>query len=246
MIVEANNLSETKEQPILPDPTFATRKVAVLIGNGGRLQAIVAGTQIAGSRAELALVVSYKQYSVGLEWARQNGLAAQYLGWADWKAKAQSRAEFDIALADLLEQHKIELVVLAGWGLLLSPPFLARFPGRLINVHPALLTATLADKVALSDGRLIPVFRGNHAIEEAWAAKVPVTGCTVHYVTEEMDIGPVILKREVPRLPDDTLESLKAHIHAAEEEILPLAIQLVCQKLILTGEEPRVNIQERV
>lgn len=205
-------------------------KIAVLIGGGGRLKAIVDGTRQPEARAEVALVVSFKRHSAGLEWAREQEIAAEYLRWVDWKAQGKSREEFDLALAELLQQHGVELVVLAGWGLMLSTTFLSRFPDRIINVHPALITDTLADEIALEDGRYIPVFRGNHAIEDAWEAGVPVTGCTVHYVTPEMDVGPVILKREVPRQPDDTLATLAHRVHAAEDELLPQAIEIVCHK----------------
>ena len=207
-------------------------KIAALIGGGGRLKAIESGTRQADSRAELALVVSFKRHSVGLEWARERGIPSQYLRWPHWKAQGKSREEFDAALADLLHEHQIELVVLAGWGLMLSPTFLAQFPERIINVHPALLTDTQASTVALADGRQIPVFRGNYALEEAWAAEVPVTGCTVHYVTSEMDAGPVILQREVPRLPTDTLSTLSERVHAAEDELLPQSIEIACQRLL--------------
>ncbi len=206
-------------------------KIAALIGGGGRLPAIYAGTQKPDALAELALVVSFKRKSSGLEWARELGLPAEYFRWIDWKAQNKQRAEFDLALAELLHARQIELIVLAGWGLLLSPAFLEQFPNRLINVHPALLTDNLAEEVSLEDGRRIPVFRGNYALEEAWKAGVPVTGCTVHYVTSEMDVGPVILKREVPRLPNDTLETLSERVHAAEDEILPQAIEIVCKRL---------------
>ncbi len=206
-------------------------KIAALIGGGGRLKVIEAGTRVPDAGVELALVVSFKRHSAGLEWAREQGIPTEYLRWSEWKARGHSRLEFDAALAELLHAHAIELVVLAGWGLLLSPRFLTQFPNRIINVHPALLTDQIADEVALEDGRHIPVFRGNHALEEAWEADVLVTGCTVHYVTTEMDVGPIILKREVPRLPDDTLEMLTNRVHAAEDEILPQAIEIVRKQL---------------
>jgi folate-dependent phosphoribosylglycinamide formyltransferase PurN len=203
----------------------------VLIGGGSRLAAIYEGSHQPGSLAEITLVLSFKKRSSGLEWAKEQGLEARYWRWSDWKAAGHSRTEYDTSLATLLLEYRIDLVVLAGWGLLLSESFLEKFPGRIINVHPALLTETFEPYITLSDGRSIPVFRGNHAIEEALAAGIDTTGCTVHYVTGLMDAGPVLLQREVPILPGDTYETLADRIHAAEDELLPRAIEIACQKL---------------
>ena len=175
-------------------------KLAVLIGGGGRLEAIYKGTQQPQSRAEIALVVSFKRQSSGMEWATKQGLNAQYLRWADFKQAGRSRAEYDAALAQLLQAHRIELVVLAGWGLLLTPAFLDRFAGRIINVHPALLTATAQAKFRLANGHFVPVFRGNDALEKALHSGVNTTGCTVHYVTRQMDTGPLIMPLKLWRL----------------------------------------------
>lgn len=233
---EAGKAGEMKEENSSLIAHHSSLRLAVLIGGGGRLRAVVEGTRQADSRAEVALVVSFKRHSAGLEWAREIGLPTEYFRWADWKAQGRGREEFDLALAELLHRHRVDLVVLAGWGLLISSAFLAQFPDRVINIHPALLTDTLEDEIALSNGTMIPVFRGNHAIEEAWEAGVPFTGCTVHYVTTEMDAGPVILKREVPRLPDDSLETLSGRVHAAEDELLPQAIQLACRSILATDK----------
>lgn len=203
-------------------------RLAVLIGGGGRLRAIYEGVQRPDSKGQIALVISFKKESPGLEWARTQGLNGRYWRWSEWRKAGHSRAEYDTALADLLVEHQIDLVVLAGWGLLLQPEFLARWAGRVINVHPALLTPTLEPEVRLEDGRTIPVFRGNHAIELALAAGVDTTGCTVHYVTAEMDAGPILLKREVPIYPHDTLATLTDRIHKAEDELLPQGIEIAC------------------
>jgi formyltetrahydrofolate-dependent phosphoribosylglycinamide formyltransferase len=163
------------------------------------------------------------------------GLARPGLALVGVEASGRSREEYDQALAELLDENGIELIVLAGWGLLLSPAFIERFKGRIINVHPALLTETFEKYVTLSDGRSIEVFRGNNAIELALAAGVDTTGCTVHYVTEQMDAGPVLLKQEVPILPNDNFDSLAERIHAMEDRLLPEGIELACQR-ILTGD----------
>lgn len=207
------------------------KRLAVLIGGGSRLPAIYEGSKQPGSSAEIALVLSFKKCSSGLEWAKEQGLEARYWRWSDWKAAGHSRIEFDNSLATLLQEYQIDLVVLAGWGLLLGEPFLEKFPGRIINVHPALLTETFESHITLANGRSIPVFRGNHAIEEVLAAGIDTTGCTVHYVTGLMDAGLILLQREVPILPGDTYDTLAGRIHAAEDELLPQAIEIACQQI---------------
>jgi phosphoribosylglycinamide formyltransferase-1 len=207
-------------------------KLAVLIGGGGRLPAVYHATKDPNSKAEICLVISFKRYSAGIDFAQAHNLKAAYCRWADYKKQNYSRAQFDEVLLELLKTHNIDLVVLAGWGLLLSPNLVRTFEGRMINVHPALLTNTLQTETTLEDGRTIPVLRGNNAVELALEKGLDTTGCTVHYVTEEMDVGKVILKKEVPILPSDTLESLYERVHAAEDEILPQALEIVCAELI--------------
>ncbi len=114
----------------------------------------------------------------------------------------ESREERDLVMASWLEQHSVELVVLAGFMQLLTKPFLARFPERVVNVHPSLL----------------PAFPGMHAIEEALASGVPETGVTVHIVDEGLDTGPVLRQEAVPLEPRETLEK---RIHAVEHRLLP-------------------------
>jgi phosphoribosylglycinamide formyltransferase-1 len=118
-----------------------------------------------------------------------------------------SRVERDLALADWLESLGARLVVCAGYMQLLTPPFLARFPGRVINVHPSLL----------------PAFPGTDAVEDALAAGVTETGVTVHYVDEGIDTGPVIVQQRVAIEPGDTAETLLARLHEVEHRLLPAA-----------------------
>lgn len=207
-------------------------RLGVLIGGGGRLPAIVAGVGRPQSRAEIGLILSFKKKSPGLDWAIEQGLPAQPFRWSEYKAKGYSREAYDHALSHALDTGKIDLIVLAGWGLLLSPAFIERYKGRIINVHPALLTETFESQVALSDGRNVPVFRGNEAIEAALAAGVDMTGATVHYVTDLMDAGPILLKQEVPVLPGDDFDSLTGRIHAVEDVLLPEGIEIACQRIL--------------
>jgi phosphoribosylglycinamide formyltransferase-1 len=126
-----------------------------------------------------------------------------------------SLAERDAAMGVWLGEHGVELVVNAGYDRILSPAFLSAFPGRILNVHPSLL----------------PAFGGSmHAVADALARRVAVTGCTVHVVTEELDAGPILAQATVPVLPDDTVETLHARIQVEEHRILPEAIELIAQK----------------
>lgn len=120
-----------------------------------------------------------------------------------------SREERDLVLATWLEEHDVELVVLAGFMQLLTPPFLDRFPGRIVNVHPSLL----------------PAFPGMHAIEDAMAAGVSSTGVTVHLVDEGVDTGPILRQEVVDVEPRETLEE---RIHAVEHRLLPEVVSELC------------------
>ncbi|MCM8775233.1 MAG: phosphoribosylglycinamide formyltransferase [Candidatus Omnitrophica bacterium] len=122
-----------------------------------------------------------------------------------------SKPEFENAIIRHLEASQIDLIALAGFMKILSPDFVKRYRGRIINIHPAYL----------------PDFRGAHAIRDAFEAKVKETGVTVHFVDEGVDTGPIILQRKVPIDPQDTLESLEAKIHAVEYELYPEALRLV-------------------
>lgn len=126
-----------------------------------------------------------------------------------------SRTERDTAMADWLQQHDVDVVVLAGYMHLLTPQFLERFPERVINVHPSLL----------------PDFPGAHAVADQLAAGVRESGCTVHVVIEEVDAGPVLVQERVPVLDGDTVETLHERIKQVEHRLLPQAIEeLLCAR----------------
>jgi phosphoribosylglycinamide formyltransferase 1 len=120
----------------------------------------------------------------------------------------------DVAMADWLGRHGVELVVCAGYMHLLTPAFLARFPGRVINVHPAPL----------------PGFPGAHPLEDLLAAGAPEAAATVHYVDEGVDSGPVIASEPVPVLAGDTVESLRGRVHEAEHRLLPKVVRELCAR----------------
>ena len=174
--------------------------IGVLVsGQGTNLQALIDGG------LPISAVASNRRDAPALLRARAAGVPTATFS-LDCHA---TREERDLVLASWLEEHGVELVVLAGYMHLLTPPFLRRFPGRVINVHPSLL----------------PDFPGVHAIEDALAAGVVVTGVTVHYVDEGFDTGPVIVQEEVPVEPR---ESLVDRIHAAEHRLLPEVVTRLC------------------
>ena len=174
--------------------------IGVLVsGQGTNLQALIDGG------LPISAVASNRRGAPALLRARTAGIPTATFS-LDCHA---SREERDLVLASWLEEHGVELVVLAGYMHLLTPPFLRRFPGRVINVHPSLL----------------PDFPGVHPIEDALDAGVDVTGVTVHYVDEGIDTGPVIVQEEVRVEPRATLVE---RIHAAEHRLLPEVVTRLC------------------
>jgi phosphoribosylglycinamide formyltransferase-1 len=174
--------------------------IGVLVsGNGTNLQALVdAGLPIGA-------VASNRNDAYALIRAREAGIPT-----ATFSSSCHvDRAERDLVMATWLEEHGVDLVVLAGYMHLLTPPFLRRFPGRVVNVHPSLL----------------PAFPGAHALDDALAAGVDETGVTVHFVDEGLDTGPVIAQERVDVDPRATLEE---RIHAVEHRLLPKVVEELC------------------
>jgi formyltetrahydrofolate-dependent phosphoribosylglycinamide formyltransferase len=186
------------------------RLVVLISGSGTNLQAILDACRTGTLPAQVAAVVSNKRDAFGLERAKSAGVPAV----AKPRPKEQDRREYDSQLAELVASYRPDWVVLAGWMRVLSADFLNRFPGRVINLHPALPGA----------------FPGTHAIERAFEAyrtgAIRGTGVMVHLVPDEgVDCGPVLLQEQVPILPEDTLATLEARIHAVEHRLLVAAIQ---------------------
>jgi phosphoribosylglycinamide formyltransferase 1 len=171
--------------------------IGVLVsGNGSNLQALI------DTGLPVAAVASNRKDAYALERARAANIPTATFA-LDCHA---TRDERDLVMATWLEEHGVELVVLAGYMHLLTKPFLDRFPGRIVNVHPSLL----------------PAFPGADAIADALAAGVATTGVTVHYVDEGLDSGPIIRQEEVPVEPRATLEE---RIHAVEHRLLPEVVR---------------------
>jgi phosphoribosylglycinamide formyltransferase-1 len=185
------------------------KRLAVLLsGRGSNFEAIaeaVAAGEI--PEAEIVAVISDVPGAAGLERARQRGLPAHGVD----RRRFASRREHEAAILRILETARPDVICLAGYMRVLSPEFVAKFPRRILNIHPALL----------------PKFPGLHAQRRALEAGETVSGCTVHFVDEGTDTGPAILQRTVPILPGDTEESLSERILAEEHEAYPEAIRRV-------------------
>lgn len=193
-------------------------KLAVLIGKGGRLKAIHQCVKKI-KNADLVLVVSHKKISPGVEWAKEKGTESFYFRLSDWK---ESREVYNLALVDILKKRNVNLVVLAGWDLILSKELLSCFLNKVINIHPS----------------LCPAFPGMDAEKKALDYGAKYTGCTLHFVDPGVDTGAIILQRAVRIGPKETVESLQKKIHKKEEEILCEGIRLFCQgKLKIEGNK---------
>jgi phosphoribosylglycinamide formyltransferase-1 len=197
-------------------------KVAVMAsGRGTDFQSLVDAVEGGRLQVELVLLVCNNRDAPVIERARRHGVPWKYI---DHRGRTREAFEQDVMGA--LEASGTELVVLAGFMRLLSPFFIGRFRNRIINIHPSLL----------------PAFPGPHAQRDALAHGVRVSGCTVHFVDESLDGGPIILQRAVPVLEDDTEETLASRILEDEHRLLPLAVQLFAEgRLRLDGRKVRID-----
>jgi len=193
--------------------------IAVFIsGRGSNLQSIIDSTVEEDGSVNISLVISNRQDAYGLQRASKAGIEYCVIKPADFS----SSQEYEVEMLSELQKRDIELVALAGFMRLLSPYFLAEFPGKVMNIHPSLL----------------PSFRGLDAQQQALDYGVKVSGCTVHFVDEGMDTGPIILQKAVSVYDDDNKESLAARILKEEHKIYPAAIKLYARgKLQLAGRK---------
>jgi phosphoribosylglycinamide formyltransferase-1 len=187
-----------------------TRRIGVLLsGRGSNFEALA--ESCAAGRipdAQIALVVSNREGAPGIERARSRGIPARVI-----PSKGLERETYDRQVAAALEEARVELVCLAGYMRLLSPFFVAKFSGRILNIHPSLL----------------PAFPGLEAQRQALEHGVKWSGCTVHFVDERLDAGPIIVQTPVEVRDDDTIESLSARILAEEHRIYTEAVRLVLE-----------------
>lgn len=187
------------------------KRVAILIsGRGSNMAALIEAAKAADYPAEIALVVSNVPDVAGLERAREAGIIAVVV---DHKPFGKDRAAFEAALQKLLDEHRIDLICLAGFMRLFTAEFVERWSGRMLNIHPSLL----------------PLFPGLDPHGQALRAGVKTSGATVHFVIPETDAGPIIAQESVPVLPDDTSDTLAARVLEAEHRIYPQALRQVIE-----------------
>jgi phosphoribosylglycinamide formyltransferase-1 len=194
------------------------KRTAILIsGRGSNMTALIEAAENANYPAEISLVVSNRPDAGGLQRAAQATVATAIV---DHKGYGKDREGFERALQDVLIQHRIEIVCLAGFMRILTPWFIAQWPNRILNIHPALL----------------PAFKGLDTHRRAIAAGVAEHGATVHFVVPEMDSGPIIAQGRVPVRPGDSEEALSARVLAVEHRIYPLALGLVASDRVRVVE----------
>lgn len=185
------------------------KRAAVLVsGRGANMTALVAAAKRADYPADIALVLSNRPDAAALGRARNSGVTTAVV---DHTPYGKDREAFEHAVQAVLENHRIELVCLAGFMRLFTPWLVTRWTGRMLNIHPALL----------------PAFRGLNTHERALAAGVKIHGATVHFVVPEVDSGPIVAQAAVPVLDDDTPQTLSERVLAAELRLYPLALALV-------------------
>jgi phosphoribosylglycinamide formyltransferase-1 len=193
-------------------------KLGVLVsGSGSNLQAIIDNIEKGALAAELAVVISDRADAYALERARKHHIPAVHVSSKGYKGK---REEYDSLLVQELQTRGVELVCLAGFMRIITPVLIKAFPNRILNIHPALL----------------PAFPGLHVQKAALEHGVKFSGCTVHFVDEGMDTGPIIIQAVVPILDNDTEDSLSARILEQEHKTYSRAIQLYAEgRLVIQG-----------
>ena len=190
------------------------KNIVILIsGRGSNMQAIV---NAAIPDARIAAVLSNSTTAAGLAWAAERGIATDSLNHKDFP----SRLAFDQAMVEKIDVYQPDLVVLAGFMRILTPEFCAHYPNRLINIHPSIL----------------PSFTGLHTHERALEAGCRVAGCTIHFVTPELDCGPIISQGIVPILDGDTPDDIAARVLTVEHRLFPQAVaDFVAGRLKIEG-----------
>lgn len=198
-------------------------KLGVLIsGSGSNLQSIIDHIEKGTLRAQIKIVVSNNAGAFGLARAKKHGIPCAVLNHRDFS----SREDFDRELIRILQNAGVDLIVLAGFMRILSASFLQAFENRIINIHPALL----------------PAFPGTHVQQMAIDYGVKFSGCTVHFVDEGVDTGPIIIQAVVPVLPDDTADRLAARILKEEHKIYPQAVRYFAEgRIVKNGRHVEIK-----
>jgi phosphoribosylglycinamide formyltransferase-1 len=193
------------------------KRIVILIsGRGSNMQALLE----AELPCQIAAVISNRTDAQGLEIAQQHGIATACVPHKDYA----DRAAFDAALAEEIDRHAPDVIVLAGFMRILTDAFVERYRGKLVNIHPSLL----------------PSYAGTHTHERALQDGVKIHGCTVHFVTPALDGGPIIIQAAVPVLRNDTPASLSARVLHEEHRIYPQAVRWLCRGQVWLDEAGRV------
>lgn len=191
-------------------------------GSGTNLQAIIDACNANTLNAEVAVVISDHYAARGLQRAKDNGIDAIYIDRSRFKAAHL----YEMELRNILRDHFVDYVVMAGYMRILGKEVLDFFPNRVVNLHPALL----------------PSFPGANGIRDAIAHGVKVTGVTVHFANEKFDDGPIIAQEAIVVAEDDTLETLEPRIHEVEHRLLPAALQLIAEgRVEVVGRKVRIS-----
>lgn len=190
------------------------RVVVLISGSGTNLQALIDAAARGELAAEIVLVVSNRKEAYGLQRAAKVGIPQLVFPLRPYRETGRSREAYDADLAERIAAYEPDLLVLAGWMHILSPAFLNRFPGKVLNLHPAL------------PGQ----FAGTHAIERAYEAfqrgEISHSGCMVHLAIPEVDAGEVVAQRVVPLYEGESLEAFEDRMHAAEHELIAEAVEI--------------------
>ena len=208
----------------MSDPARSPCRFVILIsGRGSNMQALVQACRLEGWPAQIAAVVSSRPDAPGLAWARGQGLPTAAVSHRDYP----SREAFDAALAAAIEPYAPDYVLLAGFMRVLTPAFVNRYAGRLVNIHPSLL----------------PAFPGLHTHAQALATGVQVHGCTVHFVTPLLDHGPIIAQGTVPVLAQDNPDALAARVLEVEHRVYPAAARWLAEGRVSLTADARVEVR---
>jgi len=193
--------------------TTPLRAAILASGRGSNLQAIIDAIEAGQVQAQIVAVISNKKDAVALERARKHGIKDLFVDPKPFAGRPDSREAYDRSLLDILQQHDVELVLLAGYMKIVTAVLVNAYANRMMNIHPSLL----------------PSFPGLDVQKKAidWGCKL--AGCTVHFVTEGVDEGPIIIQAAVSMLDDDTPETLAARILVQEHKIYPRAVQLFAE-----------------
>ncbi len=198
------------------------KRIAVFVsGFGSNLQALIDYSKSNDLHGDIVLVFSNNKDAYALKRAKENKIKAVFMD----PSACGTRKQYDMKIIELLEEEKIDLVVLAGYMFILSHEFVCKFKNKILNIHPALL----------------PSFKGAHGIKDAFEYGVRVTGVTVHFAEEALDSGPIILQEALSIGQDESLEGLEEKIHRIEHRIYPLAVKYFCEdKLKIDGRKVKI------